>query len=79
MKILVVYHEHTLGYVDSSRKNVVSIIKASPLRGASGDHHKVEEFYISESEIRRASKYDFMSYNVDESQYSEKYGFEPLK
>lgn len=79
MRTLVVYHEHTLGYIDSDRKNTVSIIKASPIRGAVGDHHKVEEFYTDNSEIRAATEKDFTLFNVDKTQFSEVYGFEPLK
>lgn len=61
---LVVYNEHTLGYWDPRNPSVVGILKASPLRGAIGDHHKNIEVITARSNIRLASLCDFKAYNV---------------
>ncbi len=62
---LVVYKEHTLGYIDPALPNSVQILQSSPLRGAVGVSNLQNSFHINDmSEVRTASEKDFDTFRV---------------
>lgn len=62
---LVVYKEHTLGYILPELPNSVQILHSSPLKGAIGTTNLQGDFHINYSdEVRLASESDFDAFRV---------------
>lgn len=62
---LVVYKEHTLGYILPELPNSVQILHSSPLKGAIGTTNLQGDFHINHpDEVRLASESDFDAFRV---------------
>lgn len=67
---LVVFNNHTLGYIQPELPNYVNVLRASILRGAPcNDFHPDSKVIGSKDEIRLASEKDFDSFNVSFNGY----------
>lgn len=74
---LVVYKEHTLGYILPELPNSVQILQSSPLKGAIGTTNLQGNYHINNlSEIRLAGEKDFDDFNVDFKGYDNKEVYE---
>lgn len=74
---LVVYKEHTLGYILPELPNSVQILHSSPLKGANGTTNLQDNYHINNlNEIRLASEKDFDDFNVDFKGYDDKEVYE---
>ena len=74
---LVVYKEHTLGYILPELPNSVQILHSSPLKGANGTINLQDNYHINNlNEIRLASEKDFDDFNVDFKGYDDKEVYE---
>lgn len=62
---LVVYNNHTLGYILPELPNSVQILHSSTLRGSIGTTNLQNNYHINSSDdIRLASENDFDSFRV---------------
>ena len=62
---LVVYKEHTLGYILPELPDSVQILHSSPLKGAIGTTNLQNNFQINNlNEIRLASESDFDAFGI---------------
>ena len=74
---LVVYKEHTLGYILPEIPNSVQILHSSPLKGANSTTNLQDNYHINNlNEIRLASEKDFDDFNVDFKGYDDKEVYE---
>ena len=74
---LVVYKEHTLGYILPELPNSVQILHSSPLKGAIGTTNLQGNYHINNlNEIRLASEKDFDDFRVDFKGYDDKQVYE---
>lgn len=74
---LVVYKEHTLGYILPELPNSVQILHSSPLKGATGTTNLQGNYHINNlNEIRLASEKDFDDFRVDFKGYDDKQVYE---
>lgn len=74
---LVVYKEHTLGYILPELPNSVQILHSSPLKGAIGTTNLQDSYHINNlNEIRLASENDFDDFRVDFKGYDDKQVYE---
>ena len=74
---LVVYKEHTLGYILPELPNSVQILHSSPLKGANSTTNLHDNYHINNlNEIRLASEKDFDDFNVDFKGYDDKEVYE---
>lgn len=74
---LVVYKEHTLGYILPELPNSVQILHSSPLKGAIGTTNLQNNYHINNlNEIRLASEKDFDDFRVDFKGYDDKQIYE---
>lgn len=74
---LVVYKEHTLGYILPELPDSVQILHSSPLKGAIGTTNLQDNYHINNlNEIRLASEKDFDDFRVDFKGYDDKQVYE---
>jgi hypothetical protein len=70
---LVVFKEHTLGYINPNDPNTVWILHTSPIKGSPTSSPLTSSFPINnDSEIRLASEKDFDEYRVHFGSYNNK-------
>ncbi|MCM1722582.1 LPD23 domain-containing protein [Bacteroides ovatus] len=74
---LVVYKEHTLGYILPELPDSVQILHSSPLKGANSTTNLQDNYHINNlNEIRLASEKDFDDFRVDFKGYDDKQIYE---
>lgn len=63
--LLVLYNDHTLGYVDICKPHELGVLHASIIKGARWSNLDAPlPLYPGEPNIRLATKHDFMDFNV---------------
>ncbi len=76
---LVVYNEHTLGFITPEQPNLVQHLRASILKGATFSTSKESDIISKKDNVRLASESDFNEYRCVFGGFSDTQNYEYAK
>ena len=76
---LVVFNEHTIGYIMPERPDYVQVLHASILRGATFELLPTSKYISKTDKVRLASEKDFNDYRISFEGYKDNISYEYAK